>query len=460
MPSCPTQLNLFLAVLKIKFAKAQTLFHNQLALQRGKARRNSIMTFMSKVQSKWTDFSSKRSAASSLNSHLDSAIRSKMSSMHSPRTSMDGSPQKPGGKEKGPGRGGSDSGAPQRRGTGTNSQLDGAVGALDVLAGDAANGKQKGLGTGVTDAAARGYGSGTKAGGDGGVQRQGSKTQERPMSRQGSRAGGQQHGRDGNGRLAVTSTSDSEKEEQGVRRGRTASSPLGLPASSGAHRKDADAAGPVAEGVLDRASSVDGAPLDWGSGTSGSGTWWLTAVRRGSRVAPAPAGPVAEGVRFFGGAKVEPVDSAPNTARTRTGPPQGVRFGGPEGDAEAPGTTARPRGGVRFGGEEEPARLPTQGSNQDLTLKRRTVSGSGLGPAGGGADAPPGTVAAFRPGSAAQVEGPHGEGDGAEERRLQKRRTSGTGEEGIGERTYSAAPSSMGNTNVAMIVMSPAEFDE
>ena len=57
----PLQLNLFLAVLKIKFAKAQTLFHNQLALQRGKARRNSIMTFMSRVQTKWTEYSSKRS---------------------------------------------------------------------------------------------------------------------------------------------------------------------------------------------------------------------------------------------------------------------------------------------------------------------------------------------------------------------------------------------------------------
>ncbi|KXZ47565.1 hypothetical protein GPECTOR_34g724 [Gonium pectorale] len=72
-------LNLFLAVLKIKFAKAQTLFHNQLALQRKKARRNSIAAFMSKVHSKWTEYSSKRSKSSLLNSRLSSAISSRMS---------------------------------------------------------------------------------------------------------------------------------------------------------------------------------------------------------------------------------------------------------------------------------------------------------------------------------------------------------------------------------------------
>ncbi|GLI63280.1 hypothetical protein VaNZ11_006186 [Volvox africanus] len=76
-------LNLFLAVLKIKFAKAQTLFHNQLALQRSKARRNSIVTLMNKVHSKWTEFSSKRSQASLLNSRLSSAISSRMSSVNS-----------------------------------------------------------------------------------------------------------------------------------------------------------------------------------------------------------------------------------------------------------------------------------------------------------------------------------------------------------------------------------------
>ncbi|KAG2432797.1 hypothetical protein HXX76_008531 [Chlamydomonas incerta] len=96
-------LNLFLAVLKIKFAKAQTLFHNQLALQRGKARRNSIMTFMSRVQSKWTEYSSKRSQASSLNSRLTSAISSKMSSVASagsPRMSADGKDEEGEGKPK------------------------------------------------------------------------------------------------------------------------------------------------------------------------------------------------------------------------------------------------------------------------------------------------------------------------------------------------------------------------
>ncbi|KAG2448926.1 hypothetical protein HYH02_006274 [Chlamydomonas schloesseri] len=96
-------LNLFLAVLKIKFAKAQTLFHNQLALQRGKARRNSIMTFMSRVQSKWTEYSSKRSQASSLNSRLSSAISSKMSSVASagsPRISHDGKDEVGEGKPK------------------------------------------------------------------------------------------------------------------------------------------------------------------------------------------------------------------------------------------------------------------------------------------------------------------------------------------------------------------------
>lgn len=70
-------------MLKIKFAKAQTLFHNQLALQRSKARRNSIMTFMSRVQSKWSEYSSKRSQASLLNTKLSSAISSRMSSANS-----------------------------------------------------------------------------------------------------------------------------------------------------------------------------------------------------------------------------------------------------------------------------------------------------------------------------------------------------------------------------------------
>jgi hypothetical protein len=56
-------LNLFLAVLKIKFAKAQTLFRNQLELQR-KGRRNTLLNFMSRVHSRWTDYSNKRSRVS------------------------------------------------------------------------------------------------------------------------------------------------------------------------------------------------------------------------------------------------------------------------------------------------------------------------------------------------------------------------------------------------------------
>lgn len=44
-----SQLNLFLAVLKVKFAKAQTVFHAKNKTMRSKAKRNSLIMLFSKV---------------------------------------------------------------------------------------------------------------------------------------------------------------------------------------------------------------------------------------------------------------------------------------------------------------------------------------------------------------------------------------------------------------------------
>lgn len=56
---CSLQLNLFLAVLKTKFAKAQTAFRQRGATRRG-TRRNSVMTLLGKAKNKWQAVSDRR----------------------------------------------------------------------------------------------------------------------------------------------------------------------------------------------------------------------------------------------------------------------------------------------------------------------------------------------------------------------------------------------------------------
>lgn len=50
-------MNLFLAVLKTKFAKAQTIFHAKNAASNAKSRRNSLVMFFSAVKTKVSDVS-------------------------------------------------------------------------------------------------------------------------------------------------------------------------------------------------------------------------------------------------------------------------------------------------------------------------------------------------------------------------------------------------------------------
>lgn len=57
--ACPVQMNLFLAVLKTKFAKAQTIFHAKAAAaaKSKKSRRNSLASFFTSVRSKVSEVS-------------------------------------------------------------------------------------------------------------------------------------------------------------------------------------------------------------------------------------------------------------------------------------------------------------------------------------------------------------------------------------------------------------------
>ncbi|KXZ54857.1 hypothetical protein GPECTOR_4g929 [Gonium pectorale] len=70
--------NLFLAVLKIKFAKAQTAFRARNA-GRSRARRNSVVSLFTVAKSKFTQYSAKRSAAHSLNASIATLLHSRMS---------------------------------------------------------------------------------------------------------------------------------------------------------------------------------------------------------------------------------------------------------------------------------------------------------------------------------------------------------------------------------------------
>lgn len=73
------QMNLFLAVLKIKFAKAQTAFHARRATQRNRTRKNTVMSLFTAARSKWKSVASQRSAASSLNHSVATIINQRMS---------------------------------------------------------------------------------------------------------------------------------------------------------------------------------------------------------------------------------------------------------------------------------------------------------------------------------------------------------------------------------------------
>lgn len=50
-------MNLFLAVLKTKFAKAQTIFHAKQAATKAKTRKSTLATLFSSVRSKVSDVS-------------------------------------------------------------------------------------------------------------------------------------------------------------------------------------------------------------------------------------------------------------------------------------------------------------------------------------------------------------------------------------------------------------------
>ncbi|KXZ54859.1 hypothetical protein GPECTOR_4g931 [Gonium pectorale] len=70
--------NLFLAVLKIKFAKAQTAFRAGNAA-RSRVRRNTVVSLFTAAKSKFTQYSAKRSAAHSLNASIATLLHSRMS---------------------------------------------------------------------------------------------------------------------------------------------------------------------------------------------------------------------------------------------------------------------------------------------------------------------------------------------------------------------------------------------
>lgn len=149
-------------------------------------------------------------------------------------------------------------------------------------------------------------------------------------------------------------------------------------------------------------------------------------------------GPVAEGVRFAGGDD-EPGNEGDHPS-ARTGPRGGggVRFGD-EPASEPGGHGSDPTSPHLGAGEYTHRSSGGQGSatGEIMYSPHEARTGSGLqGPAGGdgvgGAGGRTSSADGLRPAASAE----------------------------LGERTYSAAPSSMGATNVAMIVMSPAEFDE
>lgn len=69
---CALQVNLFIAVLKIKFAKAQTLFHSKLAKMSRKKRKNMLARVMEKSKNRIKDQVKKRRQASEVSMVLPS----------------------------------------------------------------------------------------------------------------------------------------------------------------------------------------------------------------------------------------------------------------------------------------------------------------------------------------------------------------------------------------------------
>ena len=62
--NCLLQVNLFLAVLKIKFAKAQTLFKNRLSKMSKRRKKNVLMRMMDKGKKKVSDYAKKKKETS------------------------------------------------------------------------------------------------------------------------------------------------------------------------------------------------------------------------------------------------------------------------------------------------------------------------------------------------------------------------------------------------------------
>eukprot|EP00198_Chlamydomonas_reinhardtii_P001158 XP_001690493.1 voltage-gated Ca2+ channel, alpha subunit [Chlamydomonas reinhardtii] len=388
-------LNLFLAVLKIKFAKAQTLFHNQLALQRGKARRNSIMTFMSRVQTKWTEYSSKRSQASSLNSRLTSAISSKMTSVASagsPRMSHDGK---------------------EAEGEGSKAKRHGSKDKLGSEKGHAGRRRGSANGSAYEQRSADGFLPGSVEAEGGGDEVGGARARVEVGS-----AGGYLAASKGAGSLQASR--EGTRDGVGSKPEWTQLEPLPRPGSP-VNAADRGAARSALAGSRPSSGTPSSRQLSCSS----------------SRVAFMPA-PGEPGVRFAGGDD-EPGNEGDHPS-ARTGPRGGggVRFGD-EPASEPGGHGSDPTSPHLGAGEYTHRSSGGQGSatGEIMYSPHEARTGSGLqGPAGGdgvgGAGGRTSSADGLRPAASAE----------------------------LGERTYSAAPSSMGATNVAMIVMSPAEFDE
>ncbi|GIL55077.1 hypothetical protein Vafri_10594, partial [Volvox africanus] len=81
--------NLFLAVLKIKFAKAQTAFRAR-NTGRSRNRRNSVMTLLVKAKSRFSELSARRSASNTLNTSIARLVTARMSQYTDSNRSLSG----------------------------------------------------------------------------------------------------------------------------------------------------------------------------------------------------------------------------------------------------------------------------------------------------------------------------------------------------------------------------------